>query len=351
MTVYERAGKNKKHTARKYRKRSKKPSYRETKANNEASVRTNAIISDVKYWVKGVKQELAKMNKDKKGRPYVFCDSIIRWIAAIICYNGMTLRKAAGFVQSTLKAHNLPIPHYSTIMRRMHKMVTGLCEVPDDEKILAIYVKPRTTIKKRDVAVDSTGLVLNDNSLWRENKWGVGSGRRGWLKLHALTDIDSNEILAFVLTFETVGDSPMLQPLVRSALEGGHRIKRLFADSAYEAHDSWIYLTSKNIKFVVRFKSNTSPKSNGSMERGESAKIWVEMGPEEWTIINDYGLRWKVESAFSDFKRLVGEHIRARSKLGRITNVVGRTIVYNLHQRIRANVVSISGRDVLVAED
>lgn len=351
MTAPVSAGKNKKSTDRKWGKKPRKATYRETKANNEASVRMNADTFDIRNWIGMIESELSEMNAGKKGRPYLYCDSMMVWIMTFMSYNCLTLRKAAGIAQGIMKTLGKTFPHYSTVCRRMRQIVSAECTFYGEGKIIATYVRPYTTSRKRTVAVDSTGLTLNDSSLYREGKWGVSEGHRGWLKLHALTDVDTNEVLAFVLTYDDVGDSPQLRPLVRMVLEKGHRIKTLYADSAYESSESWVFLNSKNIEFNVRFKSNTVAHSNGCMDRGESAKIWVEQGPDIWSRIKKYGLRWKIESAFSDFKRIIGEYVRSRTRKGRAVTITASVIVYNKHKRIRADLISINERNVLTAED
>ncbi len=322
-----------------------------TKASNEASVRMNAGTFDIRNWIGMIESELSEMNAGKEGRPYLYCDSMIVWIMTFMSYNCMTLRKAAGAAEGIMKTLGKPFPHYSTVCRRIRQIASMGCTIYAEGKILATYVKPYTVSRKRTVAVDSTGLTLNDSSLYREGKWGVSEGHRGWLKLHALTDVDTNEILAYILTYDDVGDSPQLRPLVRMALAEGHRIKTLYADSAYESSESWIFLKSKKIEFVVRFKSNTVAHSNGCMDRGESAKLWVEKGPEIWSRVKKYGLRWKIESAFSDFKRIIGEYVRSKTRKGRAVTITASVIVYNKHKRIRADLISINERNVLTAED
>lgn len=341
---------DKKSTVRKRKKKPRKPTYHETRANNNASARTGSKIFNIKSWMHVIKDELERMNSGKSGRPFRYCTSMILWIIAVMGYEkDTTIRKIAGKTSGILESHGLKGPHYSTVLRRVSRFMQDAAE--NEDWILSSYVRPNTGKRKHRVAVDSTGLNLSKTTLWRENKWGVGPKRRGWLKLHAMVDIDSGEILAYVLTDDRVGDNRAFIPLMDLALSEKYNISTVFADNAYEAIDNWKMLHSEGIKFVVRFKSNTVPASNGCLERGESAGYWVVHGPEKWKKYTDYGMRWKAECAFSDFKRLEGETISATTQEGMEREVKTKVLGYNRHKRTRADMIGITGNEILVAED
>jgi hypothetical protein len=301
-----------------------------------------------------IAEELAAMNAGKPGRPYEYCTSMMLWIMAVMGFSKeLTFRKTAGIASGILNSHGISGPHYSTILRRITSMASAMLETSgtDGGWMLASYIRPRTGSRRHRVAVDSTGLNLSKTTLWRENKWGVGPDRRGWLKVHAMVDVDSGEILAYILTQERVGDNRAFIPLMDLVLGEGYDIHTVFADNAYEANENWKMLHELGIRFVVRFKSNTAARSNGCIERGESAQMWVREGPKRWTKITGFGIRWKIEVAFSDLKRLAAETVAATADIGMEREVLLKVLAYNMHKRIRADMIGITGNDVLVAED
>ena len=105
-------------------------------------------------------------------------------------------------------------------------------------------------------------------------------------------------------------------------LDEGYDISIVFADNAYEAIDNWKFLHEQKIKFVVKFRSNTIGVSRGCMARGESAQLWIREGEDKWKELTGYGMRWKAECAFSDFKRLAAETISATGALGMAAEVL-----------------------------
>ncbi|MDR1954800.1 MAG: IS5 family transposase [Candidatus Methanoplasma sp.] len=353
MTEYNSTSKVKKATAQnKAKKKRRTPTYRENKADNEASVRTCSKLFNISSWMNVIEDELGSMNEGKCGRPYIYCTSMMLWIIAIMGYNKeMTLRKAAGTACGILASHGLDGPHYSTILRRAGSIVRSAVYEEKADWMISSYVRPNTGFRKHNIAVDSTGLNLSKTTLWRENKWGTGPDRRGWLKVHTAVDIDSGEILAYILTDDSVGDNRAFIPLMKMLLEEQYSIRTVYADNAYEAIDNWIFLDKEKIRFVVKFRSDTVGRSNGCMARGESAQLWVQLGEKKWKKFNGYGRRWKVECVFSDLKRLTAETVSATTPEGAEREVLMKILAYNTHKRIRADVISITRNNVLVAED
>ena len=149
-------------------------------------------------------------------------------------------------------------------------------------------------------------------------KWKVGPKYRGWLKLHCLVDIDTNEIIAWVLTEEKFGDTVAFPLLTELAFNAGHGIGEIYADAAYHGVENWKDTVEHGVAFVVRFLSSTVPKSNGCMARGRAAVEWCSMPYNEWVEKSGYGLRWKIECTFSDFKRVISECIDATSQDGMV---------------------------------
>ena len=54
------------------------------------------------------------------------------------------------------------------------------------------------------------------------------------------------------------------------------------------------------------------------------------MGYEDWSREKGYGRRWAVETAFSTFKRMFGEHSLARSMDCITRELVAKVSVYNM---------------------
>ena len=109
--------------------------------------------------------------------------------------------------------------------------------------VLAVKVCNNVTDRVRRAGIDSTGINLSDTTYWRVNKWHQEKNVNGWLILHALSDVDSGKILAYVVN---VGDSPILRILVEEVKNARHRIDTVYADNAYAGVENWKYLCQEN---------------------------------------------------------------------------------------------------------
>lgn len=69
----------------------------------------------------------------------------------------------------------------------------------------------------------------------------------------------------------------------------------------------------------------------GDPVRGRAAAEWCSVPYEEWVEKSGYGMRWKVECTFSDFKRVIGECIGATSRDGMVRETFFKTLAFNIH--------------------
>lgn len=329
----------------------RKPTSEEIYANNNVAVETASRLVDPRPWMSIAASELEEMNRNKVGRPYIYCDSMLMWIMLLMGYLNLDYRHITGTVKGIMNLFRLRSPCCSTVFVRIRELTSViLLGAPvEDSRILSRYARPCRDDRVREVAADSTGLNLTETSLWRKNKWGIGPDYKGWLKLHALTDCDTNEILAYVLTDDQVSDTVVLGMLLDLAVSAGYRISSLKADAAYGSTENFRICKKYGLDFVPKFKSNTQPTNNGSAERGRAARLWVSLPYDLWLETTGYGRRWKIESAFSDFKRLMSEHVTARCVYGMNTQVAAMVKAYDVHKEIRNELLQITGNGVVVA--
>jgi len=77
------------------------------------------------------------------------------------------------------------------------------------------------------------------------------------------------------------------------------------------------------------------PRRNARVDSGPPARRLAvgrvrELGYEAWARFTGYGRRWAVETAYSTFKRLFGEHSLARSFENIARELAGKVALYNV---------------------
>lgn len=332
------------------------PTSAEMRGNNTAAVEYNKLLGNLLRWIPMFLQDLALMNAGKVGRPFEFSDLQILWMSSYMAKNSATYRDTAGFLGAVLSCFGLSSPSYSRLQERSTELIGRMMMRPDEElrsrygeSVYFLHVNGNVVERARNLGLDSSGMSLSSPNRYRKKKWKSETKDRGWVKFHALCDVDSGEIIACAVTDETVGDSRMLKVLVGAALDKGHRIAVVYGDNAYCGNENWRYLCNeKGIRFVTSFQVSTVPKSNGCMMRGQAAKLWCSLPYDEWVKVSGYGTRWKCEVDFSSFKTMFGETLAARSIKGIIKEMASKIMVFDDYKKIRAEIIGVTGNGVVI---
>lgn len=333
-------------------KKPREPTSEEVHANNVAQFEAVRDLFDLRNWVPRFQKDLEEMNKGKKGRPFQFGDLMVKWISEVMSLLSLDFRKAAGLTAGIFAYAGLESPSYSRLYERF-VMAMGaefLIAPVTDARILFRYVMAHPGSRVRRLAIDSTGLNLSNCTMWREHKWGVGPANRGWLKMHSITDIDTNELVAVIVTTDDTGDCGMLPYLTGMLVKGDVKFDVLYGDGAYGTVENFNNVCEElGCRFVTSFKSNTRPKDLGCASRGKAARLWCSLPYKEWVKETGYGVRWKVESAFSDFKRIISEHVKARKDWRFAHEIVSKIIAFNYLKGRRADILGVTGNGIVVS--
>ena len=108
---------------------------------------------------------------------------------------------------------------------------------------------------KITVALDSTGFSLNKYGGWMAHRWNLKKLTR-WVKLHVAVDVDTNGILAFVVTDESVGDNSCTGKLMDFVMAAGHDVGCLLADAAYNSKENWNTYSRMGTRVCININSS-----------------------------------------------------------------------------------------------
>jgi hypothetical protein len=328
----------------------------EQHANNISMVEMGEIIGSFLKWNSIYVSELREMNRNKVGRPWEFADSLIAAILSLMVFRNDTFRAVVGFVRPLFETIGIKVPSPSRLLERANELAGRNAVKPDAElkerygdRVLALFVNGNIGNRVRRCGIDSTGISMSSVNMWKKKKHGVGTKDRGWLKIHALSDVDTGEIIAYAITDESVGDGPMLKVLVNLAVEKGHLFDTVYADNAYESIENWeCVCRTHNMKFVTSFRRDTPPKNKGSSERGEATRLWCSLPYRKWVEVTGYGVRWKCECVFSDLKRIFPENVNSVTDEGIIRNLSVRVQLFNIYKAIRAENIGVTGNGIVI---
>ena len=284
------------------------------KETDEKLIRRGELILDPKI-LENPKTELKTMNKHKPGRNYHIPNTYIQLLAAVRYLYEMPYRQLEGFTRAlhTLVPTTPTRADYSDIRKRILRLDTDP------------YRSLRGTTEPVTIAVDSTGISVHKAGGWIERKHGK---KKRYVKLHFAVNVESHEVVSMEVTTDDVHDVKALPGLVEKA-EGNVRVAEVLGDGAYDSSGVYALLEGLGIRVTVK------PKRNGRPDRGHPGRrraigLVRSLGYEGWADLVGYGRRWAVETAYSSFKRLFGEHSLARSFENIVRELVGKVALYNM---------------------
>ena len=279
------------------------------------------------------KKELLGMNKKKRGIQYKYPNSIVRAGISIKCLFHLGYRQLQVFMEDICAFLNFPIPNFRTFWWRMEVMANQELkfDLPYNSKI--------------DVAVDSTGLKLENDGEYSTTKYGK---RKVWAKMHANINIAANEAVNIIITEDNVGDSTKFKPLVEPLK--GH-INSIRGDKGYDTSGIVEYCKEKQVKAIIPVRINALPSGRGS--RQSAVREQFDLPPtharlnsfdklkrrgfkqQEWKDRVKYGFRWYVEGFYSRFKRIFGESVFSKKWKNIEKEIITKVNILNLFARMR----------------
>lgn len=286
---------------------------RNWKEYNEALVRRGEILLDMDF-IDSWPDELARMNEGKVGKPFEYPESFLTMLAVVHAYL-LPYRQLEGFTRAlTRHVDGLNAPDYTSIAWRVTRMAVTIDPLLEKEDDIVI-------------AADSSGIKVANRGEWIRKKWHV---RRGFVKMHIAVDKESKEIVAMKVTKEHVHDSKKLMPLVKQIMQNANvSIGKVIADGAYDSRRNFRFLADNDIEPVIKVKKNASLKARGCMPRKLSVLEQKE-DFDAWKQNHGYGYRWIAESAFSAFKRMFGEHVKAVKWKNIVKELMLKASIYNM---------------------
>jgi hypothetical protein len=270
-----------------------------------------------------------------RGRPKRYPDAMVIWGMKIMYAFKTGYRQAVGIMRGILKKAGTGCISVSQMYHRAKRVFEGSTgSDPTDMRILAKGTGPASPSAGRiTVAVDSTGVRPSAAGEWRVKRYD-GKKQRGWMKFHAAVDVDTNEILAFVVTAEECGDNTCFMMLIDMVRAAGHDIARIYADAAYDAKDNW-RLKYEGIEFISNIRKDATGEFNGCAPRGLQALRRNEIGEKAWKIEVGYGRRWKAECTFSDFKRMLSETLRSKYQDMMAAELFWKVLTFDQYKKAR----------------
>lgn len=278
-------------------------------------------------------RELRTRNRGKRGRPYLYPESIIQLGFSLKCIFHLGYRQLKYFMEDISALLHFSIPNFRTLWWRIDNL--------ERQKLKSGSLSE----KKLDIAVDSTGLKLENDGEYRTTKYGK---RKIWTKMHANVNVKTQEALNIIITKDNVGDSKKFKALIEPIKENVSSVR---ADKGYDTSKNFEYCKKNRIAALIPVKINAIPSGRGARQEAVREQLEIPVTharlnsfdkpkrrikkQKNWKKRVRYGFRWVVEVFYSRFKRIFGEYVFSRKWKNIEKEVVTKVNILNLFTVLR----------------
>ncbi len=265
-------------------------------------------------------EEIEKMNDRKVGQPYLYPESMIKFLAVLSPkYDDRALEGIMRAISEM--TYNFPVICFSQINRRLNALD------------LTFPVKEDNIIFDDVVGCDGTGIKVSNRGDWIRHKWKV---QRGWIKVVVLGN-KKGKIVDIMVGTEELDENESF----RQMLCIHHKsISKALGDGWYDSKEN--FNLCKKLSIIPAFKigENSSGKADGSMTRARYVREYKKIGYDKWKKKYKYGERWLcTEGIFSAVKRMEGEYVKSTKEENMFHEAKMKFWIYNWVREQVANLV------------
>lgn len=254
------------------------------------------------------------------GRPFLYPDSYVRFLAFIKTGFSISYRTVQGIVRGLAEYIRIEEMHFTQLRRRIDRICTNLINNYYKNKDVGNVDKSLT------IVIDSSGLALYKKGNYIEDRW--KKERREYLKLHIAVDIKSKRIISFRVTKGTVHDTRKFVPMIKE-ISRDNNITKVYADKAYDSKANFNFLDKMQIEQVISIRKNANGRTRNCKSRNKLVNLIDSIGYDRYKQLKDTGKRWIAEIVFSSLKRVLGEHLLSRKFNMQKSEAVLKIMLYN----------------------
>jgi len=249
-------------------------------------------------WVKSWNNELAKMNKGKRGALYQFPNSMIAWQSLLV--EKFATRGAETITKKLGKLNLVPqCNDHATIHRRVLEMGLDFL-VPKGVKI--------------HEGTDGSGFKMTNAGEYFQDKYGKARRKFARVIITATKD-DILDVDVVVNEKGSLTEPNAAKKHIADIIEKGGEVEKSYNDGAFDVRDFFNFLEQNDIESAIRIRSNAVSKARGSMRRKIETIEFKKLGYKKWAKKRRYGDRWPMtEGHFSGIKRGYGDGARAKKE-------------------------------------
>lgn len=266
----------------------------------------------------------------KTGRPRVPLDEAV-FAACFKVYSTVSCRRFMSDLRDAeAKGYITKTPHFNTIFNYLEEpAVTPILRALVTETSLPLKAV------ETDFAVDSSGFTTSRFIRWFDHKYGVVRQQHEWVKVHLMCGVRTNIVTAVEIRDKDASDTKLLPDLV-NATAANFRLREVSGDKGYGSIGNYAVIGSHGATPYIAFKSIHTGKGIGRRadKRADGGGLWRKMyhlfqlNRDEYLL--HYHKRSNVESTFSMIKAKFRDHVRSKTDVAMVNEVLCKIVCHNI---------------------
>jgi hypothetical protein len=212
------------------------------------------------------------------------------------------------------------LPHYTTLIKFAKRLPLKIL----DKLILSFR---KLINKPKKVAIDATGITLDNASPHYCKRIGLPTKKRPFMKTTFVVDIDKYFILLVKQRKKTRHDVIDAEPMLKKLFQNYKDIEIFYADRGYDKEEIFKTCVDNNAYPMILQKHMLLPKHK---KKGAHRKQFVD-----YFDYGEYLQRNKIETLNSMFKKRFSNNIKSRTNKVQQVELLTRVIAYNIDRLLR----------------
>jgi transposase len=211
------------------------------------------------------------------------------------------------------------LPHFNSIFNAL--------ENPDLTPILKALITQSSLPLKAvevDFACDSSGFITSRFVRWFDHKYNLVRQHHEWVKVHVMCGVRTNVVTAAEIKDKDASDTKLLPQLLDTTAEH-FAVREVSADKAYGSF--------KNYK-AIQYHGATPYIAFKSIHTGRGGGLWQRMFHlfqfHREDFDRHYHKRSNVESTFSMIKAKFRDHVRSKTDVAMMNEVLCKILCHNI---------------------
>jgi transposase len=217
------------------------------------------------------------------------------------------------------KGYITKAPHYNSIFNYL--------ENPELTPILRDLITESSLPLKAvevDFACDSSGFTTSRFHRWFDHKYGAVRQQHEWVKCHLMCGVKTHIVTAVEIKDKDASDTKLLPALVDATAEN-FTLREVSADKGYGS--------LKNYK-AIQYHGATPYIAFKSIHTGRGGGLWSKMFHmfkfNQAEFAAHYHKRSNVESVFSMIKAKFRDHVRSKTDVAMVNEVLCKILCHNI---------------------